>query len=146
LLLVFIILGIFFQFNLLADIDFIPTNTNQTYNNPINYKFMNIAIEMKSGLNGTVYFMGLECPPTGDKKTPPCSGPYPNYEILVYDEGGNNVIAKTKTNDKGEYFILLEPKNYVIYTQAGISNQSNLITIKENEITNKNLTIDKGIR
>lgn len=101
---------------------------------------------MESELNGFVYFMGLECNPEGIKKIPPCSGPYPNYEILIHDEDGKNLIAKTKTNDKGEYSISLEPGNYVIYIPHGFSNQSNTITIKENEITKKDLIIDKGIR
>jgi hypothetical protein len=146
LLLIFLTLGIIFQYIPISVIDYSFTNINQTYHSLINYDFVNIANKMESGLNGIVSFIGQECNPEAFKKTPPCSGPYPNYEILVYDEDGKNVIAKTETNDKGEYFISLEPRNYVIYTPHGFSNQSYPISIKENEITKQDLIIDKGIR
>lgn len=135
-----------FQCNFLSVINYPLTNISQVYNNLINYNFEDIAIKMEAGLNGIVYFMGLECSPLGSNKTPPCSGPYPGYEILIYDENGKNVIAKTETNDKGEYFISLNPGNYIIYSPEGLSNKSNLVIIRENEITKKDLIIDKGIR
>ena len=145
-LLTFLVLGLIIHYNPLSIINSPTTNINQTYDSLINYKIVNFVVKMESGLNGIVYFMGLECPPIGVKQTPPCSGPYPDYEILIYDEYGKNVIAKTKTNDNGEYSISLEPRNYIIYTPAGLSNQSNLIKITDNEIIKKDLIIDKGIR
>jgi hypothetical protein len=98
---------------------------------------------MESGLNGTVEYMGQECNPEVFLKTSKCRAPVPNHEILIYDEDRKNVIATTQTNDKGEYFISLEPGTYVI-----IPNQSNpiSISIKENEINSTRHYIDKGIR
>ena len=44
-----------------------------------------ILISKKLGvLEGTVHFSGMACPPDRSK-TPPCDGPYPNYEVIIYD-------------------------------------------------------------
>ena len=159
LLFIFLTLGIIFQYILpISVIDYSFTNIIQTYNSLINYNVVNIANKMESGLKGIVDYRGQECNPEV-YSTPPCRGPVPNAEIWIYDEDGKNVIAKTQTNDKGEYFISLEPGNYVYVIYIFIPNQSNKILIKENEITQsnkilikeneitpKNLTIDKSIR
>jgi hypothetical protein len=49
-------------------------------------------------LEGNVRSRGKPCPPAVSFKVPPCSGPYPNYEITIYadnDKTKPHVTAKT---------------------------------------------------
>jgi len=67
-------------------------------------------------LEGTVHFSGVACAP--DRiKTPPCDGPYPDYEVIVYDKEGKITIAKTRTDQNGYYQIILNEGTYTLYVQ-----------------------------
>src|SRR4051812_49399188 len=68
-------------------------------------------------LTGTVAFVGSPCPtPNG----PPCDGPYPNYEVVVYTSDGTTVAGKTTTKADGTFSLELPPGKYVVFTQSGI--------------------------
>ena len=105
-------------------------------------------------LEGKVFFKGSSCNPSSTFfKVPPCTGPYPNYEVNIYSNNNNNsektLIATTKTDADGNYRILLEPGQYVIYTKAGkfpANVNSNIFMIEEGKITTLDLMIDTGIR
>lgn len=98
-------------------------------------------------VQGTVFFRGLPCPPE-NMKVPPCSGPYPNYKIIVYSED-NHVIDSTFTNNKGEFELFLPNGKYNIFTQAGPSQsmqKPNYFTTNETKTEPLNLIIDTGMR
>jgi hypothetical protein len=103
-----------------------------------------------SGVKGVVFFEGLPCPPSGNNKTPPgCRGPASNYEVVIYAEDGSSIVTRTRTDDRGNYFISLPPGSYVIYTPAGplpSMRMANHFLIRENQIFTKDLVVDTGIR
>lgn len=76
-----------------------------------------ILISKKLGvLEGVVHFSGVACAP--DRiKTPPCDGPYPDYDVIVYDKEGKIAIAKTRTDQNGYYQIILNEGTYILYVQ-----------------------------
>jgi hypothetical protein len=98
-------------------------------------------------LQGTVFFKGLPCN-SQDLKVPPCSGPYPDYKVIVYS-GNNEEIDSTITNDKGEFKLFLPNGKYNIFTQAGHSQsmqKSNYFIIEGKKIVSLNLVVHTGIR
>jgi hypothetical protein len=101
-------------------------------------------------LEGTVQYVGKPCPPNSKFFTvPPCSGPYPNYEVIIYDEDGKRVISKIKTDSNGNFKAFLEPGSYLIHTRAGLS-PSNIkathFTIQPSKNTNLgSLFVDTGL-
>lgn len=114
-------------------------------------------------LEGTVSFRGEPCNPDSvSYKVPPCSGPYPDYEITIHpdvqdlDLRGSaqesekvSTVIRTKTDERGEFKVSLEPGKYVIYTRSGISpsdNRSNTVTITEGKSTHLDLIVDTGVR
>lgn len=103
-------------------------------------------------LQGVVYFVGKPCSPnTSSFSVPPCSGPYPNYEITIYAQDGKTVVSKIKTDSNGNFETLLNPGTYVIFTtvSTGISpssQKSNQFKIEQGKITVlPTLTIDTGL-
>jgi hypothetical protein len=51
-------------------------------------------------LSGTVNFVGKPCPqPSG----PPCDGPYPDYQVVIYAADGTTEVARTRTGADGVY-------------------------------------------
>lgn len=99
-------------------------------------------------LEGIVYMVGVPCPPVGPQSLP-CDGPYPGYDVIVHDSRGQNVVAHTRTDDRGFYHFELEAGAYVIFTTQGLKEQfteSNDFAIIAGKITVLNLTIDYGIR
>lgn len=106
----------------------------------------------KGFLEGTVTFMGTPCPPgeiSGRPQVPPCDGPYPNHEVIVYKSDGKTVVTKVVSNEKGVYKVSLNSGSYVIYTQNGpFANnvKTNKVTIESGKTTKLNLVIDTGIR
>ncbi|MFQ6080515.1 MAG: carboxypeptidase-like regulatory domain-containing protein [Candidatus Bathyarchaeia archaeon] len=107
----------------------------------------------KGFLEGTVWFIGVPCPPeeiSGRKpQVPPCDGSYPNYEITVYKTDGKTMVAKTVSDEDGNYKIPLNPGNYVIYTQNEPLKddiKTNQVTIESEKTTKLDLIIDTGIR
>jgi hypothetical protein len=101
-------------------------------------------------LEGTVFFNGLPCNPKTTIKVPPCDGPYPNYEVIVYAVGGKDIVSKTRSDQNGTYTMLLKTGNYTIYTENNrflVSNmKANNFDIKEGRITKLDLVIDTGRR
>jgi len=99
-------------------------------------------------LEGTVNFIGTACP--GERKGPPCSGPYPNYEIIIYNEDGKTVEKTIFSNEDGNYNTELEQGVYVIFIQerefGTMKETPNQITINSDQITQFDITIDTGIR
>jgi hypothetical protein len=106
------------------------------------------ASMISSGVKGVVHFLGLECPPNIPTRTPPCSGPYPNYEVTAYSDNCNTVVGTTKSDSAGEYYLALRSGNYTISTQTGLNPsefQCDSIVIKQGILV-KDLYLDTGIR
>jgi hypothetical protein len=104
---------------------------------------------IRTGVKGTVYFIGSECPPTASIRVPPCSGPFPGYNVEVYDEDGTTLVKRVMTDAMGKFTVSLEPGHYIIYTQAGpfpSHKLANEIVVNENQVVEKDLNIDTGIR
>ena len=101
----------------------------------------------KGYLEGIVHFIGAPCSSGG--KVPPCDGPYPGCEVIVYKTDGKTIVAKTTTDGNGHYALTLCPGQYVIYTQSGIHRdnlKANSFTIENGKTTILDLIIDTGIR
>ena len=69
-------------------------------------------------LYGTVSFVGVPCAP-GKGKVPPCDGPYPDYEVVVYRAGTSEIAVRTRTDLDGRYEVRLPPGNYILRSPAG---------------------------
>jgi hypothetical protein len=100
-------------------------------------------------LEGSVYFRGKPCPPNISFAVPPCSGPYPNYEIAIYADNMLNRPYKTiKSDVLGKFRLTLETGTYVIYTRIGPFKsdlKSTHFSITKNKtVTLPTLTIDTG--
>jgi len=105
--------------------------------------------ESKFGnLEGTVNFIGTACP--GERKGPPCTGPYPNYEIIIYNEDGKTVEKKIFSNEDGNYNTELEQGIYIIYIQqhefGKMKQITKQITINSGQTSKFDIRIDTGIR
>jgi hypothetical protein len=50
--------------------------------------------EFTGDLEGTVWFIGNPCEPGAALPVPPCDGPYPSYEIVVYQDDGVTMAAR----------------------------------------------------
>ena len=113
-----------------------------------NYSKNDNASMITSGVKGVVYFLGLECPPNITTRTPPCSGPYPNYDVTAYSGNCSTVVGKTKTDSVGQYYLALPPGNYTIFTPSALDPsdmQCNNFVIKEGTLV-KDLNVDTGVR
>ena len=99
-------------------------------------------------LEGTVHFIGTNCF-SEQQNIPPCSGPYPNYEIVIYASDGNTIVKKTTTNENGTYQINLDFDTYVIYEKK-LQNNKQVDIPTEIQINSPNLAhdiiVDSGIR
>ncbi|KPK75054.1 MAG: hypothetical protein AMS25_18655 [Gemmatimonas sp. SM23_52] len=99
-------------------------------------------------LAGTVYFVGLPCRLISPSR-PPCDGPYPDYEVVVYESDGVTEAARTRSDERGRYFVALEPGDYVIFTPAGLAarfRNPNTATVLAGKLTRLDLVVDTGIR
>lgn len=108
-------------------------------------------IAMGSGspglLKGTVTFVGVPCGPSMPSRVPPCNGPYPNYEIVVYRADGVTIETRTSSDKNGNYKISLIPGSYIIYTPIGpVMKKTNTLTIVSGKTMRLDLVIDAGIR
>ena len=104
-------------------------------------------------LEGVVTFLGTPCysqEVSGRKpRVPPCSGPYPNYEITIYKADAKSIAAKTVTDSAGDNKVSLNPGKYVIYAQNGPLEQdrkAHQLTISAKKRTRLHLVIDTGVR
>jgi hypothetical protein len=97
--------------NMDVDNNIEPSLGDHSYNDIVQ------ANEALWNLEGTVYFIGKPCAPSRDNiSTPPCEGPYPNYQIKIYEKmnGKNTLVCVTKTDENGNFRILFNPGEYVI--------------------------------
>jgi hypothetical protein len=102
----------------------------------------------KGALAGTVYFVGLPCRLNSPAR-PPCDGPYPDCEVVVYESDGVTEAARTQSDEHGRYFVALEPGDYVIFTPAGLAARflnPNEATVVAGKLTRLDLVVDTGIR
>lgn len=110
---------------------------------------MNVDTAKGHGLlTGTATFMGVPCPPDG-MKVPPCDGPYPDYEVIVYAVDGKTVVARTLTDKNGRFRVELPEGDYVVYA-IGFERRTlhipNHIDIKAGKTVQLDINIDTGIR
>ncbi|MFQ5940845.1 MAG: hypothetical protein ACE5KA_04010 [Nitrososphaerales archaeon] len=99
-------------------------------------------------LKGAVRFTGTPCP-SYSTQVPPCDGPYPNYAVFVHYADGETIVARTISDEEGNYMISLEPGRYIIYTQNGPLKDNvkvNEVTIFGGETIKLDLVVDTGIR
>jgi hypothetical protein len=100
---------------------------------------------------GTVTFSGLPCQPgQPDFNVPPCTGPYPNYKIDVYESADEkNLKITAMTDARGNFSIELPKGSYVIFTQNGPMEknvQKNTFTIGNGTESHLDLRISTGIQ
>lgn len=99
---------------------------------------------------GIVLFSGVPCPP--DRlKVPPCDGPYPDYEVIIYKHDGMTVAARIRTDKEGGYRVAVPSGTYVIYSRGlNLSGKTedipNTIAVEEGKSTQFNVRIDTGIQ
>ncbi len=103
-------------------------------------------------LQGSVRFKGLPCQAgQTDFNVPPCSGPYPKYEVVIF-EASNLLepVMTTTTDENGEFKAVLKAGEYVIRTQNGPNKRNNLMnnpfTIIKEQITSIELKVSTGIQ
>ncbi len=97
-------------------------------------------------LNGRVTFVGTPCPQSSG---PPCDGPYPNYEVVVFAADGVTEVARTRTGPEGIFDLALNEGDYVIYTQAGPSPSNRARTavhVGRDALAQVTLRVDTGVR
>lgn len=103
-------------------------------------------------LQGSVRFRGLPCQEgQTDYNVPPCSGPYPKYEVTIYQ--ADNLlepVMSTITDENGEFKVVLKAGDYIIRTQNGPDKRSNLknneFSIVKEQITSIDLKVSVGIQ
>ena len=136
-----------------------PNNSSAT-NYQVSYSSFTESKSDSSNLRGNIYFEGLNCNPNKTNITvPPCSGRYPNYEVLVsFSKDCKTILSKTKSDQNGSYRMRLPPGNYVICPKSGNAPPPHPFgvegaqpkpihfIIKEGTVTNLDLVIRTGIR
>ncbi|HEX2899385.1 MAG TPA: hypothetical protein VHS96_06665 [Bacteroidia bacterium] len=100
---------------------------------------------------GTVIFSGLGCQPgQPDFNVPPCTGPYPNYKVEVYEARDEKHLKTTAMTDaRGNYAIELPKGDYVIFTQSGPKEDNvkkNAFSVGDAGVVNLNLNVSTGIQ
>ena len=78
-----------------------------------------------------------------------CNGPYPNYEIKIYENDGKTLHNTTFTDENGNYVILLSPGKYFVHTEEfgpdfQPEEKINVIDIRDD--TEFDILIKSGIR
>ena len=97
-------------------------------------------------LNGKVTFVGKPCQQASG---PPCDGPYPGYEVVVFAADGITEVARTRTGPDGIFDLTLKEGDYVIYTQAGpmASNRARTaVHVARDALAQVALRVDTGVR
>jgi hypothetical protein len=106
--------------------------------------------EEQGTLKGTVAFRGLPCQPgQPDFRVPPCSGPYPSYEVSIFSPDDlESPLVTTMTDSRGTYELKLPVGEYLIMTQNGPQpdiRKENRFNILKDEVTALSLEINSGI-
>ena len=97
-------------------------------------------------LSGSVGFVGTPC---AQPSAPPCDGPYPDYEVVVYAADGTTEVARTTTGADGTFSIDLPAGNYAIFTQAGLRPTDRArtdVVVNRDALTRTELRVDTGVR
>ena len=99
-------------------------------------------------LEGAVTFIGVPCGPQSERKTPPCDGPYADYEVVVFNAAGDSVVGRTKSNVNARYEITLPGDvEYTVFVPSGLRTQSKLSTVvPAGGRKTLDLQVDTGIR
>lgn len=99
-------------------------------------------------LEGSVTFIGVPCAPQSQRKTPPCDGPYADYEVVVFNAAGTSEVGRTRSNANARYEITLPgDAEYSVFVPSGIRNQTKLsIVVPAGGRKTLDLQIDTGIR
>jgi hypothetical protein len=99
-------------------------------------------------LEGTVTFIGVPCGPGVERRVPPCDGPYPDYEVIVYKADGEAVAGRTRSDASARYSISLTGNtDYIVYVPAGIREQKKLsVRVPAGGRITLDLQIDTGVR
>jgi len=103
---------------------------------------------IRGNLDASVNYLGKNCPTNSKTNTtPPCSGPYVNFLVRVFDASTDKVKAVSLTDKQGKVLINLPVGNYYWFgrSQKGELVRSDFV-IKADTRTYENLLIDKGIR
>jgi hypothetical protein len=102
-------------------------------------------------LTGTVIFSGVPCAP-GMGTVPPCDGPYPDYEVIVYKKDGKTVAAKTRTDKDGRFSISLSEGDYLLYSKKFRTMERksldapHTVIIRQGKTEHLDMIIDTGIK
>ena len=99
-------------------------------------------------VEGTVYFVGKPCPHS--RVVPPCDGPYPNYEVVIYEIDGKSIANRTITDDEGNFEAQLPVGDYLVFEKNRDFNIVKEIpivfTIEPDKRKSLEISIDEGIR
>jgi hypothetical protein len=100
---------------------------------------------------GVVTFSGLGCQPgQPDFNVPPCTGPYPNYKVEIYEASDEKHLKTTAMTDgRGNYSVELPKGEYVIFTQNGPKDDNlkrNAFSVSDKGTVNLNLNVSTGIQ
>jgi len=99
-------------------------------------------------VEGTVYFVGKPCP--SSRLGPPCDGPYPNYEVIIYENNGKGIVNKVMTDDEGNFEVQLPVGDYVVFGKNMDFNKVIKIplvfTVEPEKINQIKIKIDTGVR
>ena len=93
-------------------------------------------------------FVGKPCPPS--RTGPPCDGPYPNYEVVIYEKDEKNIVNKIMTDDQGNFEVQLPVGNYLVFGKNLDFNKiieiPIVFTIESEQTKSIEITINEGIR
>jgi len=99
-------------------------------------------------LHGQVHYIGKIC--QEQLGSPPCDGPYSDYEIIIYDEDGKSVVKKVLSDDNGYFETELDPGIYTINVPKRQMMKLNIIpeqiVIEPSKSLQFDIVIDSGIR
>ncbi len=101
-------------------------------------------------LVGMVTFTGVPCPPD-TPKGPPCDGPYPNYEVIVYKTDGTTIVVRAYSDEDGNYKIAINEGIYIVYLKElgfnmKLVDKPKEIKIEAGKTVRLDINIDTGIR
>jgi hypothetical protein len=91
----------------------VRTEGNSSESNMDEMNRSGLMLEGKDwNLQVSVFNDGLQCPPNSKGKVPPCSGPYPNYNLKIITSEGKNISFATDSN--GLFRTMLKPGSYIV--------------------------------
>ena len=96
---------------------------------------------------GRVTFAGLPCGPAVETRTPPCSGPYAGFEIVIHEVATGSEALRVVTGEDGRYQAVLPAGRFEIKLPA-ISGPPRTvpITIIAGATTQVDVQVDTGVR